>query len=221
MSLLRAADRLSRRHPRRTTAVLLAVVVPLAVLLAFGGADAVGRGLAAVLPQDTRLQAVLGASWFVTAAALLSQAGRFRRPWRTAAAEVTGVAMVLLAVVVVPVGRGSSPEGAGPYVPGFALGLLVAVPVSAVLWWLAVGRRSGRPDPQVAAQHQVATDARRHGRWDRTTGEHVLPLDWTGGPQREGDVLYARALARYRRDLRSTLRVESAVPRRRGRRRRR
>ena len=108
-----------------------------------------GRIVAAVLGENRWVQGVAGWLWFFTLGALFdrARAGAFGPGRGKRIALWTAGIMLFVAWTIMPIGRGAgigvaSGELAGlNEAPGFALGLLIALPTTGVGYWLANRRR--------------------------------------------------------------------------------
>ncbi len=187
------------RRALQTAAISVGALlfVPLAwVVLIPGLADVLPR----VLPSQTGVQLVLGASLAFTALALLERSPHMRAGVRRRAAQVVGVALLLFGWLLVPVGgRGVQVDSeAGTSAPWLALGVLAGFFGTTLMYFVATrGSRRAEQDARVAAllaDGRVEQDALRHGRVT-FLGRFILPAGWSGP---EGDQEYEAALKRYR-----------------------
>ena len=192
---------------------LVALVAALIAYVLVGGPRLNGRIIAAVLGENRWVQGVAGWLWFFTLGALYdrARAGAFGPGRGNRIAMWTAGIMLFVAWTIMPIGRGAgigaaSGESAGlNEAPGFALGLLVALPTTGVGYWLANRRRWRRERLERNAEGTAAGHAWKFGIRHGATGKQVLHPAWLrpdDGPAyaqkiRENHLVPAGELAPY------------------------
>ena len=169
---------------RRQLTLALSVAGLFLLYLFLGGGRLDGRLVAAVLGQDRWVQGVAGWLWAATAMGLVvvgDRPGRARR-WRRAVLG-TAAAMAFFALTIVPVGKGaggtgeaSAALGGGAEAPGFALGLVVAVPTVPLAYRFLTRHRRARQRADELERRRAGSDAATYGM--PRSGGWLLHPDW-------------------------------------------
>ena len=115
---------------------LVVAIAVWAVFMVTAGNRLLGLSLVRLTGPDRDVQFAVGFAWLFTAIGLGWQADQARRKAVRRGMTLACTLMLVLAFLVVPIGRGNRATGAGEYAPSLELGLIVSLPVSLLTWWL-------------------------------------------------------------------------------------
>lgn len=113
---------------------------------------------------------------------------------------------MLKAMVAVPLAdhdSGGQAEGALLSEAWFARGLIVALIIGGLVFYLINRKKWNREAAMISASHRIASQAISYGQFDQDTKEFVLPYIWRGDGAQDDTELYREALAVYRAGLKS------------------
>jgi hypothetical protein len=184
----RAAERAAGR-PKPWFLRWYGLLTGCAALVAYwflGGPRLNGRIVVAVVGDDNWVQGVAGWLWFFTLGALYDRAGAgaFGSGRGRKVADWTASLMLFFAWTFAPIGRGLSAgvpsvelTGAAE-APGFAMGLMVALPTTGLGYWLVNRRKWKEQKLDRDAGLQADADAGRFGIRHAATGRQILHPEW-------------------------------------------
>lgn len=165
---------------------VLALMPVLFVYVLLGGPRLNGRVITAILGENMWVQGAAAWLWVFTIGALYDRAsaGAFGAGRGTKIAQWTAGLMVFFAWTIAPIGRG---PGAGTALgqlsganeaPGFALGLVVALPTIGLGYWLVNRRKWKEEDLDREAGWRADAHAFRFGIPHEGSGRWVLHPAW-------------------------------------------